>query len=580
MMSEIDISTLRHSCAHIMASAIQNLYGKEVQFAIGPAIEEGFYYDMECTHTFTAEDFAKIEAEMARLVKKHDDFIRKEISREEALKIFADQKYKIEIINDLPADAVISTYQVGDFLDLCKGPHINNTKQIAAGGFKLMSVAGAYWRGDEKRPMLQRIYATAFPNKKELKEFIAYKEEMEKRDHRKLGRELNLFSFHEDIGPGLACWQPNGGRLRIALEEFWRDQHKENGYEFVFSPHIGKQILWQTSGHLDFYQDSMYSPMQIDEDKYFVKPMNCPFHVLIYKNNQHSYRDLPCRWAELGTVYRYERAGALHGLPRVRGFTQDDAHIICTPDQVEDEIQEVIRFSLFMLGTFGFKDISAYLSTKPAESVGAKSDWDVAEASLRKALDKAGMSYKVDEGGGAFYGPKIDLKVKDSMNREWQLSTIQFDFNLPERFDMAFIDKDGQTKRPYMVHRALFGSIERFFGVLIEHFGGAFPVWLSPYQVCVVPVAPAFYDYADEVNSLLKKAKIRSMADLSDNRMNAKIRTAAAQKIPYILVVGGRDMQAKTASIRVRSGEQSADVPLEKFIAQIQEKIATRSLEN
>ena len=579
-MSDIDISTLRHSCAHIMAAAIQNLYGKDVQFAIGPAIEEGFYYDMECTHTFTEEDFAKIEAEMARLAKKHDDFIRKEVSRDEALKIFADQKYKTEIINDLPADAVISTYQVGDFLDLCKGPHVDNTKRIAADGFKLMSVAGAYWRGDEKRPMLQRIYATAFFSKKELEEFIAYKEEMEKRDHRRLGRELDLFSFHEDIGPGLACWQPNGGRLRIALEEFWRDQHKENGYEFVFSPHIGKQILWQTSGHLDFYQDSMYSPMQIDEDKYFVKPMNCPFHVLIYKNNQHSYRDLPCRWAELGTVYRYERAGALHGLPRVRGFTQDDAHIICTPDQVEDEIQEVIRFSLFMLGTFGFKDISAYLSTKPEESVGAKSDWDVAEASLRKALDKAGMSYKVDEGGGAFYGPKIDLKVKDSMNREWQLSTIQFDFNLPERFDMVFIDKDGQTKRPYMVHRALFGSIERFFGVLIEHFGGAFPVWLSPYQVCVVPVAPAFYDYADEVNSLLKKARIRSMADLSDNRMNAKIRTATAQKIPYILVVGGRDMQAKTASIRLRGGEQNADVPLEKIIAQIQEKIATRSLEN
>lgn len=578
-MPEIDISTLRHSCAHIMAAAIRNLWGKNVQFAIGPAIEEGFYYDIECAHIFTEEDFPEIQNEMIRLIRKNDFFTRKEIPRGEALIIFSDQKYKIEIINDLPSDAIISTYQVGDFLDLCKGPHVENTQQIAPDGFKLMSVAGAYWRGDEKQPMLQRIYATAFACKKELEEFIAYKEEMEKRDHRRLGRELDLFSFHEDIGPGLACWQPNGGRLRVALEEFWRDQHKENGYEFVFSPHIGKQILWQTSGHLDFYQDSMYSPMQIDEDKYFVKPMNCPFHVLIYKNNQHSYRDLPCRWAELGTVYRYERAGALHGLPRVRGFTQDDAHIICTPDQVEDEIQEVIRFSLFMLGTFGFKDISAYLSTKPEESVGAKTDWDVAEASLRKALDKAGMSYKVDDGGGAFYGPKIDLKVKDSMNREWQLSTIQFDFNLPERFDMVFIDKDGQTKRPYMVHRALFGSIERFFGVLIEHFGGAFPVWLAPYQVCVVPVAPAFYDYADEVNSLLKKTRIRSMADLSDNRMNAKIRTATAQKIPYILVVGGRDMEAKTAAIRLRGGDQITDMPLGKIIMRIQDKIEKRSLE-
>ncbi len=563
-----------------MAAAIEKIYGCDVQFAIGPAIEEGFYYDLECAHTFTEEDFAQIEEVMAQLIRKHDDFIRQEISRQEALKIFAHQKYKIEIINDLPSDAVISTYQVGDFLDLCKGPHVENTKQIAPDGFKLMSVAGAYWRGDEKRPMLQRIYATAFASKKELKEFLTYKEEMEKRDHRKLGRELNLFSFHEDIGAGLACWQPNGGRLRIALEDFWREQHKENGYEFVFSPHIGKQILWQTSGHLDFYQESMYSPMQIDEDTYFVKPMNCPFHVLIYKNNQHSYRDLPCRWAELGTVYRYERAGALHGLPRVRGFTQDDAHIICTPDQVEDEIQEVIRFSLFMLRTFDFKDITAYLSTQPKESVGAKHDWDVAEASLRKALEKAGMEYKIDEGGGAFYGPKIDLKVKDSMNREWQLSTIQFDFNLPERFDMVFIDKDGHEKRPYMVHRALFGSIERFFGVLIEHFGGAFPAWLAPYQARVVPVAPAFYDYAAEVDSQLKKAKIRSSVDLSDNRMNAKIRIATAEKIPYILVVGGRDEEAKTASMRLRNGQQMSDMPLEQIITHIQEKIAQRAIEN
>ncbi|MGL4524758.1 MAG: threonine--tRNA ligase [Spirochaetia bacterium] len=580
-MSNIDLSTLRHSCAHVMASAIQHLYGKDVQFAIGPSIEEGFYYDLECTHTFTVEDFEAIEKEMAKIILEKHDFVRQEITRAQGQEIFKDQKYKLEIITDLPTDAALSTYQVGDFLDLCKGPHVENTRQIASEGFKLLSVAGAYWRGDEKRPMLQRIYATAFASKKELKEFLAYKEEMEKRDHRRLGKELDLFSFHEEAGPGLAFWQPYGGRIRVAVEDFWRAQHVENGYEFVFSPHIGKRGLWETSGHLSFYQESMYSPMQIDEDQYFVKPMNCPFHVLIYKNGQHSYRDLPCRWAELGTVYRYERAGALHGLPRVRGFTQDDAHIMCTPDQLMDEIQEVIRFSLFMLRSFGFKDINAYLSTQPKESVGEKERWDDAQEALRKAMDIAQLPYQVDEGGGAFYGPKIDIKVKDSMNREWQLSTIQVDFNLPERFDMVFIDKDGQEKRPYMVHRALFGSIERFFGVLIEHFGGAFPLWMAPRQVYVVPVAPAFYDYAKQVSDACKKAGLRSEADLSDNRMNAKIRYATSQKIPYILVVGGRDVEANTASIRLRGHQdQRADIPLQKIIDEIQNKNMMRVLEN
>lgn len=580
VVASIDLATVRHSCAHVMASAIQNLYGEEVQFAIGPAIEEGFYYDIESSHTFVETDFSKIEEEMTRLLQENLEFVRQEVSREEAIKLFANQKYKLEIINDLPANAVISTYQLGDFLDLCKGPHVETTRQIAKGGFKILTVAGAYWRGDEKRPMLQRIYATAFPSYKELKEFLAHKQEMEKRDHRKLGRELDLFSLHEEAGPGLVFWQPNGGRIRVALEDFWREEHRTGGYEFIFSPHIGKKVLWQTSGHLDFYQESMYNPIQVDEEEYFIKPMNCPFHVLIYKNNQHSYRDLPCRWAELGTVYRYERAGALHGLARVRGFTQDDAHIICTPDQVHGEIQEVIRFSLFILDTFGFKDITAYLSTRPKESVGEQEQWDTAEKSLRDAMEKASMSYKIDEGGGAFYGPKIDLKVKDSMNREWQLSTIQFDFNLPERFNMVFVDSTGQEARPYMIHRALFGSIERFFGVLIEHFAGAFPLWLAPYQACVVPVAPAFFDYAEEINTLLKKAKIRSRVDLSDNRMNAKIRNATADKVPYILVVGGRDMEAKTASVRLRNGEQIADMSLEQIIAQMHQKIATRSLEN
>ncbi|MEJ5188720.1 MAG: threonine--tRNA ligase, partial [Breznakiellaceae bacterium] len=394
-----------------------------------------------------------------------------------------------------------------------------------------------------------------------------------------LGKELDLFSIHEEAGAGLIYWHPNGGRMRVALENFWRTEHYRNGYEILYTPHVGKSWLWETSGHLGFYRENMYAPMQLDEQDYYVKPMNCPFHIMIYKTRQHSYRDLPLRWAELGTVYRYERSGVLHGLLRVRGFTQDDAHIICTPDQIEGEIREVLRFSLSIWKTFGFKDIKAYLATRPAASVGEESRWQAALESLRKAIEAEGMPYEIDEGGGAFYGPKIDLKIKDALGREWQMTTIQFDFNLPERFDMTFIDADGQHKRPYMVHRALLGSLERFFGVMIEHFGGAFPVWIAPEQVAVIPVAEAFNDYARSVISRLKALDIRVSGELSDERMNAKIRSCQGRKIPYMLVVGQKEADEGTVSIRLRDGRQLPAMKVEDFISYLQDRIHTRSLE-
>ncbi|MDP3177154.1 MAG: threonine--tRNA ligase, partial [Spirochaetaceae bacterium] len=437
----------------------------------------------------------------------------------------------------------------------------------------------AYWRGDEKRPMLTRIYAYAFASKAELEAHLKMLEEAEKRDCRKLGKEMDLFSTHEEAGPGLIYWHPKGGRFRVELENWWREEHYKNGYEILFTPHIGKSWLWETSGHLGFYKAGMYSPMKIDEDDYYIKPMNCPFHIMIYKNSGHSYRELPLRWAELGTVYRYERSGTLHGLMRVRGFTQDDAHIICTPDQIESEIAEVLRFSLYMHKKLGFKEIKAYLATKPAESVGESERWDTALESLRKAVDKEGLAYEMDEGGGAFYGPKIDLRVKDAIGREWQLTTIQFDFNEPERFDMTYVDADGQRKRPYMVHRALLGSIERFFGVYLEHTAGAFPVWLAPEQAVVIPVAGAFDEYAKKVVAELKAVGIRARADLSDARMNAKIREAQGQKIPYMLVVGQKESDEAAVSVRYLDGRQENGVELAEFRARVLEKIAARSLE-
>jgi len=562
-----------------MAEAVLHLY-PGTKFGIGPAIDEGFYYDFLLPAPIANDDLPAIEKEMRRIISGGHAFERREVTKDEARKLFADQPFKLELIDELE-DGTISVYEQDGFMDLCRGPHLQNTREIRPDCFKLKTVAGAYWRGDEKRPMLTRIYAYAFASKAELEAYLKMLEEAEKRDNRRLGKELDLFSVHEEAGPGLIYWHPKGGRFRVALENWWREEHYKNGYEILFTPHIGKSWLWETSGHLGFYKGNMYSPMKIDEDDYYIKPMNCPFHIMVYKNNVHSYRDLPLRWAELGTVYRYERSGTLHGLMRVRGFTQDDAHIFCTPDQIEGEIAEVLRFSLYMHKTLGFKDIKAYLATKPKGdgSVGDPERWAQATESLKKAIEKEGLAYEIDEGGGAFYGPKIDLKVRDAIGREWQLTTIQFDFNMSERFEIEYVDADGQRKRPYMVHRALLGSIERFFGVYLEHTAGAFPVWLSPDQVAVIPVGPDFADYAAQVAEELKKRNIRAKAVLSDERMNAKIRDAQGQKIPYMLVVGGKERDEKTVSIRYRDGRQENGVSLDSFIGKVLDRVATKSLE-
>jgi threonyl-tRNA synthetase len=573
------LELIRHSTAHVMAEAVLQLF-PGAKIAIGPSIENGFYYDFDLPRSITNEDLEKISDEMREIIKEKKDFVRTEVSKAEALEMFKEQPYKVELINDLPEGEVITTFNQGGFTDLCRGPHVENTGKINPQSFKLLSIAGAYWRGDESRPMLQRIYGTAWTNPKDLRLHLQHLEEMEKRDHRKLGKELDLFSLHEEAGPGLVYWHPKGARIRLAIEDFWRKEHYKNGYEMVYTPHVGKSWLWETSGHLDFYKEGMFNSMEMDASDYYAKPMNCPFHIMIYNNTKRSYRELPCRWAELGTVYRYEKSGVLHGLMRVRGFTQDDAHIICTPEQMSDEISETLRFSLFMLRSFGFTEFKAYLSTKPlgGKSVGEDSKWDAATESLRKAIEAEGLEYDVDEGGGAFYGPKIDLKIKDAMGRAWQLSTIQFDFNLPERFKMTFVDHDGQEKQPYVIHRALLGSIERFFGVLIEHFGGAFPVWLSPVQVCVIPVAAPFDDYAKKITAELKAAGLRVEADLSDGRLNAKIRNAQKEKIPYMLILGEKEEAEDAVSVRLRTGEQTNGVPFADFLAMINDKIEKQEL--
>lgn len=574
------LETVRHSLSHVMAEAVTILFPGS-KFGIGPAIDNGFYYDMELPRPITDEDLPAIESAMRKIINEGREFTRREVSREEAKKLFADQPMKLELIDELPEGEIISVYEQGAFRDLCRGPHVATTKELNAQAFKLVKIAGAYWRGDEKRPMLTRVYGYGFQKPNELKDYLNLLAEAEKRDNRKLGKELDLFSTQEDAGPGLIYWHPKGGRFRVALENWWRDEHYKNGYEILFTPHIGKSWLWETSGHLSFYKEGMYSSMEIDEDDYYIKPMNCPFHIMVYNNSSHSYRDLPLRWAELGTVYRYERSGTLHGLMRVRGFTQDDAHIICTPEQIEDEISEVLRFSLSMHKTLGFQDISVYLATRPAGdgAVGEPEKWDTALTSLKSAVEKQGLTYEIDEGGGAFYGPKIDIKVKDALGREWQLSTIQFDFNLPERFDMTYVDSDGIKKRPYMVHRALLGSIERFFGVYLEHTAGAFPVWLSPEQAVVIPVAHTFDDYAKDVVARLRAAGIRATADLRDDRMNAKIRDGQTQKIPYMLVVGQKEADAGQVAPRTRNNEQRPALSVDEFISRIRGIIDSKSLE-
>lgn len=572
MARETDLDKLRHSTAHVMAEAVLELF-PEAQIAIGPSIENGFYYDFELPRALTQEDLEVITENMKAIMKEGKPFTRKEVSRDEAREFFADQKYKLELLDAIPEGEVVSMYNQGKFTDLCRGPHVESTKDLVPEGFKLLNIAGAYWRGSEKNQMLTRIYGTAWTSGKDLRAYLDHLADIEKRDHRKLGKELDLFSLHEEAGPGLVYWHPRGARIRLAIEDFWRDEHYKNGYEMVYTPHVGKSWLWETSGHLGFYKEGMYPPMEMDNVDYYAKPMNCPFHIMIYQNGKRSYRDLPFRWAELGTVYRYEKAGALHGLLRVRGFTQDDAHLFVTPEQMDEEIMEVLRFSLHMLHSFGFEDIHAYISTQPEKSVGEKEKWDAATEALKRAVEKEGLEYDVDEGGGAFYGPKIDLKIKDAIGREWQLSTVQFDFNLPERFDLTFVDKDGVEKRPYMIHRALLGSIERFFGVLVEHYAGAFPPWLSPDQIAIIPVAAVAYDYAKDLEKKLRAEGFRVVNDLSDDRMNAKIRKAQKMKIPYMLIIGEKEMANGQVSVRYRTGKQINGVDVDAFIAEVKEKV-------
>ncbi len=572
------LEIMRHSLAHIMAQALKEIYGSErVHLGVGPTTEDGFYYDVEVEGvSISEEDLPKIEKKMKEIISRNYPILRKELEREEAKELFKKLKehYKEEIIDRIPDDERISVYQQGDFIDLCKGPHLPSTGK--AGVFKLTSVAGAYWMGDSSRPMLQRIYGIAFWDKKELEERIRFYEEAKRRDHRKLGRELEFFMIDEEIGPGLVVWLPRGSIFRRILEDYWKDKHIALGYQLVYTPHVGRSQLWERSGHLEYYKPNMFPEMDIEGTGYYVKPMNCPFHVAIYKSKVRSYRDLPFKLAELGTVYRYEMSGVLHGLMRVRGFTQDDAHIVCRPDQVKDVIKEVLDLTLEILRDFGFDDFEVYISTKPEYAIGSDDQWKLSEDALKTAVEEAGLTYKIDEGGGAFYGPKIDVKIRDAIGRLWQCSTVQFDFNLPERFDMYYIGDDNQKHRPYMIHRAIFGSIERFTGILLEHYAGLLPLWLSPTQAVVIPIADRHHDYALKVRDFLIREGFRVEADLSDDRMNAKIRKAELMKIPYILVVGDREVEESTVSVRSKKEGNIGAYPLEEFVRLLKEKIKNK----
>jgi threonyl-tRNA synthetase len=558
------LETLRHSTAHVMAKAVQRLF-PNTKVTIGPSIEHGFYYDFDPEKPFTEEDLAKIEAEMQKIVKADEPFVRHEIARDEARAMFEKlgETYKVELIDSFPPDAVVTYYTTGDWFDLCRGPHIDRTGQIKA--FKLERVSSAYWRGNEKNPQLQRIYGTAFASKAELDAHFAMLEEAKRRDHRKIGKDLDLFSIDETIGAGLVLWHPKGGRIRHEIETFWREEHFKNGYELVSSPHIARDELWKQSGHLSFYKENMFSGMDVDGQQYLAKPMNCPFHCTMFKKGLRSYRELPHRWAELGTVYRYERSGVMHGLLRVRGFTQDDAHLFMTPEQLPGELERVTNFCLYILRTFGFTEFKLYLATKPKDSIGEPEMWEIAEKALHDVLEKSGLPFEVDHGGGAFYGPKIDLKLKDCLGREWQCSTIQVDFNLPERFDLQYVGTDGAKHRIVMVHRALLGSMERFFGVLTEHYAGAFPVWLAPIQARVISIGDRQAPYVEEVAEILKQRGFRVDTHVGGEKLGAKIRQAQLEKVPFMLVCGDKEVEARAVAARGRDGKQLPVMEIDAF---------------
>ncbi|HWV23098.1 MAG TPA: threonine--tRNA ligase [Thermomicrobiales bacterium] len=569
-----ELARMRHSTAHLMAEAVQELF-PDAKFGIGPAIENGFYYDFDLPRPLTPDDLKAIEKLMKRNQKRNDTFERNVVSREEAMEIFKDNPYKLELIQNFPEGETISTYQQGNFLDLCRGPHVESTKQI--GPFKLQSVAGAYWRGDEKRPMLQRIYGTAWRTKDELADYLHKLEEAAKRDHRRLGKDLDLFSVNDEIGPGLILWHPKGAMIRYLVEQFEQQEQLKRGYDLVYTPHIASEKIYKTSGHLETYHENMYSPMSIEEVDYYLKPMNCPGHIMIYNSHIHSYKELPIRLAELGTVYRYERSGTLHGMLRVRGFTQDDSHIFCTHDQVVDEVGGVIDLALHMADIFGY-GFEAYLGTRPEKAIGDEARWNEAIDKLKQALDSRGMKYKLDEGEGAFYGPKIDIKWLDALGRAWTGPTIQVDFNLPERFDVNYIGEDGGRHRAAMIHRTLLGSMERFVGGLVEHYGGAFPAWLAPIQAEIIPITDDQVGFAYDVQERLKDQGIRAEVNDSSGRMQAKIRQAQLQKIPYMLVVGAREAEADSVAVRLRTGEDLGAKTVTEFLELVAPVIETKSL--
>jgi threonyl-tRNA synthetase len=574
------LEILRHSASHLLAHAVLDLF-PGTQAGIGPAVENGFYYDFLREEPFSVEDLGSIEARMREISNADAPIERLVMPKEEAVRIFTEmsQTLKVELIRE-KGGAEVTCYRQGSFIDFCLGPHVASTGLIKH--FKLLSVSGAYWKGDEKGQQLQRIYGTAFFSQKALDEYLTLLEEAKTRDHRRLGAELDLFSTSEELGGGLILWHPKGGRIRAAIEQHWRERHWNGGYEILYTPHIGREVLWQTSGHLDFYKESMYSPMEIDEQKYYIKPMNCPFHIQVYKSRMRSYRDLPLRWAELGTVYRYERSGVLHGLLRVRGFTQDDAHLFCTPEQMDAEILRVLDFSISILADFGFTDNKIELSVRdprrPGKYAGSDEMWVKAEASLVKALAARNINYERMEGEAVFYGPKIDIKIKDAIGRYWQCTTIQFDFNNPERFDMSYIAEDGQKHRPYMIHRALLGSLERFFGILIEHYGGSFPLWLAPVQVEIMPIAERHNEYAQALEARLASAGLRPHSDLRREKINYKIREAERLKVPLILVVGDKEVAAGTASLRIHGQGDKGPVEIPAFLEKIKSLIDHKSL--
>jgi threonyl-tRNA synthetase len=569
------LETMRHSASHVLAEAVLDMF-PDAKFGIGPATQDGFYYDFELPRPLTPDDLPIIEAKMKELVKANLPFKREELSKDDARSLFAKQPYKLELIEEIE-DEKVGVYRQGAFVDLCRGPHVAATGEIKA--FKLVSIAGAYWRGDEHNPMLQRVYGVAFETKDALDEHLKKLEEAARRDHRRLGKELDLFSIHEEAGPGLVHWHPKGATIRRVIEDFWKEEHIKRGYELLYTPHIGKLDLWKTSGHWDFYRENMYDPIDVEGQEYVIKPMNCIGHILIYKTSQRSYRELPLRYAELGTVYRYERSGVLHGLSRVRGFTQDDAHIFCRFDQLEDEVAGVLDLALFMVDTFGFKNYSVFLSTRPEKYAGDLKVWEQATDTLAKALERQKLAYEIDPGEGVFYGPKIDIKFEDAVGRGWQGPTIQVDFNLPARFDVNYVGEDGQEHMVAMVHRTVLGSMERFLASLIEHYGGAFPVWLAPVQAVVIPIADRHLDYARKLEAELKKEGIRGVVDARSETVNMKIRQAQLEKVPYMLVVGDREVADATVSVRLRSGEQASAQPFADFKKTLKKIIASRSLE-